>query len=80
MHKFLDDAENIVPPLYEMYKLAMININVSGDSLNFPFEDLFYKYSLLILGMLLYLVSPFDLRDCNKEMRFFTIFLCLLSS
>jgi hypothetical protein len=53
----LDDAANIVPPLYEIYKSAMININVSGDFLNFPFEDLFYKYSLLILGMPLYLVK-----------------------
>jgi hypothetical protein len=54
MHKFLDDAANRVPPLYEMYKSAMININVSWDFLNFSFEDLFYKYSLHILGMLLY--------------------------
>jgi hypothetical protein len=48
MHKFLDDASNIiVPPLYEMYKSAMININVSGDLLNFPYEDYFSSKAYL---------------------------------
>jgi hypothetical protein len=49
MHKFLDDAMNIiVPPVYEMYKSAMININVSGIYSTFYWKIYFTSVAYLL--------------------------------